>query len=301
MLKKSLRTALLLAAATLLLTVTALADTGPKPLLTVKLENAPEELYYLDLLEEGALDYPPESEYGELFYSHSEEELEVLFDHELLMALHAAVPEGWHACTVEGTNGAPMWGDICGEDAGSVRLHSFGYHGVPDEYRILIVCKSGEVWLSPETYTRETLQSSVTVDLARGTVTVPSAARSYVLQSLGMLLPTILVEGALLALFGYRSRKSWLTFLAVNLVTQGGFAVYLALTVLHHGVSGWSLLFYIPIEVVITAVELLLYRRLLTERDKARASIYAAAANVCSAALGLWLIEPVWRWIVTLS
>lgn len=301
MLKKSLRTALLLALATLLLTMTALADTGPKPQLTVKLQNAPEELYYLDLLEEGTLDYPPESEYGELFYSYSEDELEVLFDHDLLMALRAAVPEGWHACTVEGTNGAPMWGDICGEDAGSVRLHTFGYHGVPDEYRILIVQKSGAVWLSSETYTRTTLQSSVTVDLASGTVTVPSAAGSYALQFLSMLLPTLAIEGALLALFGYRTKRSWLTFLAVNLITQGGFVAYLAVTVLHHGASAWALIFSIPIEVVITAVELLLYRGLLSERGRQRAGIYAAAANVCSAALGLWLVEPVWRWIVTLS
>ena len=36
-----------------LLTVTALADMGPKSKLTVKVKNAPQELYYLDLLAEG--------------------------------------------------------------------------------------------------------------------------------------------------------------------------------------------------------------------------------------------------------
>ena len=87
----------------------------------------------------------------------------------------------------------------------------------------------------------------------------------------------------------------------VNLVTQGGFAVYLAVTVLNHGVSGWSLIFYIPIEVIITLVELLLYRRLLTEKNKARAAVYAIAANLCSAVLGLWLIDPLWHFIVSIS
>ena len=72
-----------------------------------------------------------------------------------------------------------------------------------------------------------------------------------------MLLPTLLIEGVLLLAFGYRSRRSWLVFLLVNLVTQGGFALYLAVTVLNHGVSGWSLLFYIPIELIIMVVELL--------------------------------------------
>ena len=42
----------LLAAA--LLTVPVLADMGPKPQFTVRVENGPEELYYLDLLEEGS-------------------------------------------------------------------------------------------------------------------------------------------------------------------------------------------------------------------------------------------------------
>ena len=96
--------------------------------------------------------------------------------------------------------------------------------------------------------------------------------------------------GVLLLAFGYRSRRSLLVFLLVNLVTQGGFALYLAVTVLNHGVSGWSLLFYIPIEIIITAVELLCYRRL-----------YRTLANVCSATVGALLIDPLWRFIVSIS
>ena len=115
------------------------------------------------------------------------------------------------------------------------------------------------------------------------------------------LLPTLLNEGVLLLAFGYRSRRSWLVFLLVNLVTQGGFALYLAVTVLNHGVSGWSLLFYLPIELIITVVESLLYRRLLTERSWERAVGYAIVANVCSATVGLLLIDPLWRFIVSIS
>ena len=105
----------------------------------------------------------------------------------------------------------------------------------------------------------------------------------------------------LLLAFGYRSRRSLLVFLLVNLVTQGGFALYLAVTVLNHGVSGWSLLFYLPIELIIMVVELLAYRRLLTEKSRGRAVGYAVAANVCSAVVGLWLIDPLWRFIVSIS
>ena len=171
--KRSLRNSILLLLTAMLLTVSALADSGPKAQLTVKVVNAPSEPYYLDLLEKG--DYQGhtygsgdgDDTYSGLDWSYSEEEITAL-DDELLDALRAAVPEGWHACTAQGTNGAPMWGDLIGSDAGGVRLHSFRYHGVPDTYRIILVTKSGESWVS-DTLHRATLQSSATVDWAKRT------------------------------------------------------------------------------------------------------------------------------------
>ena len=294
--KKSLRNSILLLLTAMLLTVSALADSGPKAQLTVKVENAPSELYYLDLLAEGEYEHEGDSDFSSL----SDEERAAL-DADMLAALRAAVPDGWHACLAQGVNGPPIWGDLVGEDAGNgTQLHTFGYVGVPDTYRILIVTKSGESWVS-DTLHRATLQSSVTVDWAAKTADAPSAAMAYALQFLCTLLPTLLIEGLLLFAFGYRSKRSWRVFLLVNLVTQGAFAVYLAVILLNHGVSGWSLLFYIPIEIIITAVELLCYRRLLTEKGKGRATGYAIVANVHSATVGLLLIDPLWRFIVSIS
>lgn len=51
--KMSLRNSILLLLTAMLLTVSALADSGPKPQLTVRVENAPQEPYYLDLLAKG--------------------------------------------------------------------------------------------------------------------------------------------------------------------------------------------------------------------------------------------------------
>ena len=294
--KKSLRNSILLLLTAMLLTVSALADSGPKAQLTVKVENAPSELYYLDLLAEGEYEHEGDSDFSSL----SDEERAAL-DADMLAALRAAVPDGWHACLAQGVNGPPIWGDLVGEDAGNgTQLHTFGYVGVPDTYRILIVTKIGESWVSDVLH-RATLQSSATVDWAARTASAPSAGVAYALQFLCTLLPTLLIEGALLFAFGYRSRRSLLVFLLVNLVTQGGFALYLAVTVLNHGVSGWSLLFYFPAEVVITVVESLLYRRLLTERSWERAVGYAIVANVCSATVGALLIDPLWRFIVSIS
>ena len=92
--KKSLRFCVLLALAAALLTVSAFADTGPKAQLKVLVKNAPEEPYYLDLLEKG--DYQGhtygsgdgDDTYSGLDWSYSEEEIAAL-DDELLDALRA--------------------------------------------------------------------------------------------------------------------------------------------------------------------------------------------------------------------
>ena len=73
--KKSLRFCVLLALAATLLTVSAFADTGPKPQLTVKVTNPPEELYYLDLLAEGDWEHAGNADYSGLDWSYSEEEI----------------------------------------------------------------------------------------------------------------------------------------------------------------------------------------------------------------------------------
>ena len=119
--KRTLRILALLCLSAIFLTVSALADSGPKDLLTVKVENAPEEGYYLDLVVEGEYEGHTygsgESEYSGIDWSYSDEEAAAL-DTELLDALRAAVPEGYHACTAEGTGGAPMWGELEGTPTG---------------------------------------------------------------------------------------------------------------------------------------------------------------------------------------
>lgn len=98
--KRTLRILALLCLSAIFLTVSALADSGPKDLLTVKVENAPEEGYYLDLVVEGEYEGHTygsgESEYSGIDWSYSDEEAAAL-DTELLDALRAAVPEGYHA------------------------------------------------------------------------------------------------------------------------------------------------------------------------------------------------------------
>lgn len=277
----------------LFLAGTAAADAGPKPQLIVRIVNGPEELYYLDILAQG--EYQGHT-YDGVQWSYSDEEAAAL-DQTLLEALRAAVPEGWHACTAEGSTGAPMWGDLKGEKG----IHTFGYVGVPDTYRILIVTKSGESWISP-VLERKALQSSVTVDWAAKTAKAPPAWAGYVLQFLATLVPTLLIEGILLLAFGFDWKKNWRAFLLVNLVTQGALAVFLSYNFITTGVHWVLMLFLFPLaEVAITIVETALYVKLLDGGSRAKKAAYGLTANAASAIIGWFLAGPVWQWIVSIS
>lgn len=290
--RRSVRVLALLCLAAALLSGTAFADFGPKPQLTVKVVNGPEGAYYLDLLEEGALrggwtgpswDVEQAMERGEI-------------DPALLAALEAAVPEGWHACAAQGTGGAPINGGLTGVDG----VHTFGYVGVPDVYRVLIVTGSGETWMS-ETLRRSVLQSSVTVDWAAKTARTPPLWVGYTAQFLSTLLPTLLIEGLILLLFRYAWRRNWKPFLLVNLVTQTALSAFLSVTSLQNGVNGMFLILFLPAEAAVALAEAGLYRKFLRGHSSRRAFLYGLTANAASAAAGWYILEPMWKWIVRIS
>lgn len=294
----------LLAAA--LLTVPVFADFGPKPQLTVRVENAPEELYYLDILAEG-----PPSPYAEGSSGGLPKEERTALDQALLAALTAAVPEGWHCCVVQDTL---IWGNIVSDED----LFQFGY-GLPDVCRVLIVTKSGETFLS-EPFDRQVLQSSATVDWGLKTVKTPPLWKGYAAQFLATFLPTLAIEGLLFLLFRLWSRRNALVFLGVNLVTQGGLALWTSVKTVRHGwlwteMIGDALRYFdpetllyrlrvfpfywlLPAEVLIFLVEMGLYMKFFRDCSKKRAALCALTGNLASFLLGLYLAEPVWDAVV---
>ena len=285
--KKRMKTAILVLLTMVLLSGTAFADTGPKPALLVRVENGPEEPYYLDLLEE-------DQEGRTSFHNLDDEDLASL-DPAMLAALRAAAPEGWHACIADGTR-APLFGKLTGEGG----VHRFSYVGVPQVYRIVIVTQSGESWVS-EPMTRRVLQCSATVDWAARTARTPPVWLGYALQFLSTLLPTLAVEGLLLLAFGFAWRENRKAFLLVNLVTQGALAAWLSVMALRDGVGFWYYLLIVPAELIIGLVEGTLYTKLLKGKSKGRAFVYGLTANAASTLLGAVLVLPVWQWIVSIS
>lgn len=308
------RKLLLFLLAAVLLTVPVFADFGPKPQLTVRVENAPEELYYLDILAEGDASRYSDETVGGLrpSYVYTEEELAAL-DRDLLNAFTAAIPEGWYGCV---TQGRMVWGNIDSKDG----YFQFNYLGVPDVCRILMVTKSGETFLSGP-FDRQVLQSSATVDWGLKTVTTPPLWRGYAAQFLATFLPTLAIEGILFLLFRLWSRRNALVFLGVNLVTQGALTLWTSMRTVRYGwlwagmirsdlecavrffdPSGLLRDFFryrlLPAEILIFLVEIGLYMKFFRDCSKKRAALYALAANLASFLLGLYLAEPVWNVVV---
>ncbi len=137
--RKSLRTLVCALLASLALTTFAFADNGPKPQLIVRVKDAPQEPYYLDLLAEGNWDASEGNsrlKQSTVITNSDGSETTVPLNEDLLALLLDNIPAGWHACTAQGTFGAPIFSHLFsrGTDASGNALHWFGYVGVPSTY-----------------------------------------------------------------------------------------------------------------------------------------------------------------------
>ena len=253
---------------------------APDYLVVVKMRNGPEEPYCLDLIAEGA--------------GGGNGALEDAPDAELLEALRDAVPEGWYACTAEGTRYGMMEGELAGADG----IHRFEGYDVPKQFRILVVTRSGEKWIS-DTLEREALQTGVRVDWETRIAKVPPIWGAYVLQFLSTLLPTLAFEGMVLLLFGYAWRKNWRVFLLVNLITQGLLTAVVSQNVVRGGADHYSMavffFFLIPAEAVIMLVEAGVYWKFLKGYSKGHAVGCAVTANLVSYVAGWFVVHSVWE------
>lgn len=155
----------------------------------------------------------------------------------------------------------------------------------------LLVKTGGEAFSCP--LSEEKLKgynSLVTLDLGARTVTPGEKPwRQPLLIALRVGL-TLLIEGLIFLLFRYRTRRSWLVFLIVNLVTQSALNIALA-GFSSSGPYGFWMFFYMLGEILIFGVEAAAYCGLLREFSKRRAVLYAFTANAASLFLGGYIIS----------
>ncbi len=131
-------------------------------------------------------------------------------------------------------------------------------------------------------------QNIYTLDLTHQTmVSGTYPFRTLILVSMRILL-TLLIEGIVFWLFGYRQKRSWVVFVLINLITQGGLNIWLSQETLF--LSVYLIFALILGEVFVFAIEMIAFPRLIKEHKKLRTLLYAFTANLCSLIAGSFII-----------
>lgn len=268
----------------LCLVPTAYADMGPKPEVTITVVNAPEGTLYLDLLTE---ETPTEHPYSNLDN----------YDPAILESLRSLEGDGWVLAYSTGVSGPPVFGDLRPREDGTWH---FSYHGVPVAFRVA-AATADEARAVEEIYTRPFV-CHIVYDWEANTVqeATPPLLR-FLARLAATLIPTLVIEGILFWLFGFRERRSWLVFLLINTITQVGLHLAMGSMLAK---SGWHFLNYsltllIP-ELVIWCAEAAVYALLLKEHPRGRRIGYAFSANVASFILGYFPLHLLYGFLKSL-
>lgn len=267
---------------------TAHADIGPKPELTVTVVNAPEETVYIDLLAEGTPRDVSLSDQSGL-------------DQAVMERLHSLEEDGWVLVVSTGRS-IPVFGNVCpsGYTNGNPTYH-FSYTGLPGEFKL--AAATADEAKTTQLFIRERFYTSVVYDWAANTLTYATPTPLlWAAHLASTLIPTLIIEGLMLWLFGFRAKRSWLVFLCANTVTQTALHLVcdaIGMPVMQAAFFWMFYLFLLVPELVIWGVEAAAYGLLLREHSRGRRVGYAFAANILSYAASYFplhlLYEPLSR------
>lgn len=166
--------------------------------------------------------------------------------------------------------------------------YRFFYHTVPSsrdslENALLLVASSDQTFrLTVPIATFRMYNNVLTLDLKQQDLILGQLAHRVPLLVALRVILTLLIEGVIFYLFGYREKRSWLVFLTINILTQG------SLNALITGprVAPYWFLGYVLGELVILAAEMAAFVILLKEHSRRRAVLYTFCANATSLIVG---------------
>lgn len=270
--------------------ITARADIGPKPSVTVTFEGIEEETYYATLLSERESTGP------------------------------ASAYDGGYASYRAGDEGYDIWKKFVEyEDSdGYYFLQEFwecsddnefrwGYYP-PTPFKILLYFPEYDSFAVSGIYERYAFDSYYTVDLEGYDIqsvtanAVLTADKSYdftwELVSLGVrIVLTILAELAIAFLFGLRGKKQLQLLTVINVITQ--VVLNVLLNIVNYNKGQYAFVFYYILwEILVFAMEAVVYAVVLSKESfgsalKGKVIFYALVANVVSFIVGLWLAQQI--------
>ena len=101
---------------------------------------------------------------------------------------------------------------------------------------------------------------------------------------------TLLLEGFVFFIFGYRKLISWIVFLIVNVITQGALNLYLNSHSMPLDASVYIIFNLISFEILIFLFEMFVFLIVIDEKRRWLTALYVIAANLLSLVLGGYLI-----------
>lgn len=140
--------------------------------------------------------------------------------------------------------------------------------------------KNFECKIPPETYTR--YNNFLTLDFNNETLSFGTSLLRTPILILMRLFLTLIIEGIIFLAFGYRQKFSWIVFLIINIITQGGLNILIS----GPGVGSYWLIGYVLGESLILIIEITVFLILLKEHSKLRALFYTIFANFASLIIG---------------
>lgn len=131
-----------------------------------------------------------------------------------------------------------------------------------------------------------TYQNIYTLNLEAQTLTTgKSIERSITLITLRVIL-TLLIEGVVFYLFGFKDRKSWITFIIINLITQGALNIWI------NGlfpIETYMFFGLIALEILIVIVEGIVLLSCIKEHRK-NILLFVISANFLSLVVGGYIL-----------
>ncbi|AKG53002.1 hypothetical protein DGWBC_0315 [Dehalogenimonas sp. WBC-2] len=158
---------------------------------------------------------------------------------------------------------------------------------IPEDFSLQV--SSGGQNFSLPINTNKTYNNYYRLDLESRTLTPMESLPGTTSVPLMMVILTLVIEGVVFFLFGFRHRRSWLIFLAVNLTTQILLIMWLGQYASF--TSSYDILTLIFGEVWVFIIELIAFMFLLKEHGRWRRASYVILANFLSLILGGYLIS----------
>jgi len=132
-----------------------------------------------------------------------------------------------------------------------------------------------------------TYQNLYTLNLQSQTLTPgKSIARSILLVSMRIII-TLIIEGIIFYIFGFRDRHSWILFTVINLITQGALNIWINGL---FSIQSYMFIGLIVIEVLILIVEGIAMVSGINEHNKSRRLLFVLSANLLSLVVGGYVL-----------